>query len=325
MKFLIIRFSSIGDIVLTTPVIRCLKTQVANAEVHYLSKETYEQILKSNPYIDKIHFFKDDIREILPALKKEGFDVVIDLHHNLRSWRVKRYLKIKSYSFNKLNVSKFLLVNFKINRLPKKHIVERYLDTLLSFNVRNDNSGLDYFLDEADRLTADNFPAEFQAGFNALVLGGSYFTKRIPKFQLEKICEKSDLPIVLLGGKDEFETGKMLEQKFEGKVFNGCGNFSLNQSASVLQQSQRVFTSDTGMMHIAAAFKKDVFSFWGNTLPDFGMAPYMPGPNSRILEVKGLHCRPCSKLGFKSSPKKHFRCMRDIVLDEDVFLQSNKN
>ena len=135
MKFLIIRFSSIGDIVLTTPVIRCLKTQVANAEVHYLSKETYEQILKSNPYIDKIHFFKDDIREILPALKKEGFDVVIDLHHNLRSWRVKRYLKIKSYSFNKLNVSKFLLVNFKINRLPKKHIVERYLDTLLSFKI----------------------------------------------------------------------------------------------------------------------------------------------------------------------------------------------
>ena len=105
MKFLIIRFSSIGDIILTTPVIRCLKKQIPDVEIHYLTKATYLQILSSNPYIDKVHYLEQSLQAVITELKRENFDFIIDLHHNLRSMKVKDSLNIKSYSFNKLNVS----------------------------------------------------------------------------------------------------------------------------------------------------------------------------------------------------------------------------
>src|ERR1700722_2893847 len=108
MKFLIIRFSSIGDIVLTTPVIRCLKKQLATAEVHYLTKAAFLPILKANPYVDRIHTLTDnDLNATIEELKKEDFDYVIDLHHNLRTWKVKRGLKKQAFSFDKLNVEKW--------------------------------------------------------------------------------------------------------------------------------------------------------------------------------------------------------------------------
>jgi len=93
---------------------------------------------------------------------------------------------------------------------------------------------------------------------------------------------------------------------------NACGRFSINQSASVIQQAAWVVTSDTGMMHIASAFNKKIISVWGNTVPEFGMGPYLPAPESSILEVKGLECRPCSKLGYRQCPLGHFKCMNDI-------------
>ena len=136
-KFLILRFSSIGDIVLTTPVIRGLKQQVPNAEVHFLTKSAFEPVLKHNPYIDKLHIFSENPVECLKELANEKFDAIIDLHHNQRSFWVKRKLRSTStFSFRKLNIEKWLLVNFKINRLPALHIVNRYLETVKSFGVK---------------------------------------------------------------------------------------------------------------------------------------------------------------------------------------------
>src|SRR4051812_37393796 len=145
MKFLIIRFSSIGDIVLTTPVIRCLKQQVAGAEVHYLTKRGFKAVLENNPYIDKLHLLGDDLDETILQLQRENFDYIIDLHKNLRTLKVKRGLnKVKSVSFNKLNIQKWFLTAFKINMLPTVHIVDRYLQTIKKFGVENDGKGLDY-------------------------------------------------------------------------------------------------------------------------------------------------------------------------------------
>ena len=129
MKVLIVRFSSIGDIVLTTPVARCIKTQLENVEDHYATKNQYRSILENNPYIDKIFVLKDNLNELIAELKKENYDVVLDLHNNLRTRILKWKLGIRSHSFNKLNVEKWLMVNFKINKLPDVHIVDRYLET----------------------------------------------------------------------------------------------------------------------------------------------------------------------------------------------------
>ena len=313
MKILIVRFSSIGDIVLTTPVIRAVKQQLKNAEVHVLTKQSFATVLEANPYVDKLYTIKKSIFEITSDLKKENYDYVIDLHHTLRTLKLKLALGKKSFSFNKLNWEKLLMVHFKMNRLPNLHIVDRYFETVASLGVTNDLKGLDYFIKSNDVVDiTKTLPSNFGEQYAVLVVGGSYYTKQIPANKLKEICATSKIPIVLLGGKDDATIAEEVYQQFKMTTINLCGKLSLNQSASVIQQAKYVVTSDTGLMHIAAAYKKDVYSLWGNTIPQFGMGAYMAGTNSKILEVANLSCRPCSKLGYKKCPKGHFKCMNDI-------------
>ncbi len=311
-KILIVRFSSIGDIVLTTPVIRCLHQQLPGTEIHFVCKAVFASVLDGNPYIHLLHTFKKDISELYEALKSENFDLLVDLHKNLRSFRLKRKLKTRSFSFNKINFNKFLAVNFKmLGQLPDVHIVDRYLSTVAPLGVQNDGQGLDYFPAEKDQVAVSElFPAG-ASSFVALVVGGSYYTKQIPMNKLQKICDQLNLPVVLLGGKEDQAIGEELQARYPTAV-NACGRYTINQSASVIRQAAWVITSDTGMMHIASAFNKKIISVWGNTVPEFGMGPYLPAPESMILEVKALECRPCSKLGYHECPLGHFKCMNDI-------------
>ncbi len=321
MKILIVRFSSIGDIVLTTPIIRAVKQQLKNAEVHVLTKQSFATVLEANPYIDKLITVKKSIFEITSDLKKENYDYVIDLHHNLRTLKLKLVLGKTSFSFNKLNWEKLLMVNFKINRLPKVHIVDRYFETVASLGVTNDLKGLDYFIKPNDVVDfSKTLPPNFNERYAVLVVGGSFYTKQIPINKLKEICATSKIPVVLLGGKDDAKIAEEVYEQFKNSTINLCGKLSLNQSASVIQQASYVVSSDTGLMHIAAAYKKDVYSLWGNTIPQFGMGAYLAGSNSKILEVENLSCRPCSKLGYKKCPKGHFKCMNDI----DVSLIADK-
>src|SRR5579872_2452152 len=188
MKFLIIRFSSIGDIVLTTPVVRCLKRQVATAEVHYLTKSAFLPILSANPYIDHVHCLTGNFDSLMATLRHEDFDYVIDLHHNLRTWKVKRALGKQSFSFNKLNVEKWLYTNFKWNRMPSVHIVDRYLATVSSFGVKNDGKGLDYFIPAADVVRESDIPTSHQAGYVGLVIGAALATKKLPLHKWKELC-----------------------------------------------------------------------------------------------------------------------------------------
>ena len=326
MKFLIIRFSSIGDIVLTTPVVRCLKKQVATAEVHYLTKASYQSILSSNPYIDKIHLLNDRLENVIETLQQEDFDYVIDLHHNLRTMKVKRALKKKSFSFSKLNIEKWLLTALKINRMPNTHIVDRYLETLKSFGVKNDGAGLDYFIPDTEMVKENDIPASHQAGYIGLVIGAAYFTKRYPVQKWQSLCQSVQHPIILMGGPEDKEQGDLIAAVDKVKIYNACGKFSLNESADLVRRAKLIVSNDTGLMHIASAFKRPVISLWGNTVPEFGMYPYY-GENFikastqnsselklpyEMMEVNGLSCRPCSKIGYKKCPKGHFKCMELI-------------
>ena len=333
MKFLVIRFSSIGDIVLTTPVIRCLKKQVLTAEVHYLTKGAFRPLLAANPYVDNIHCLEDDLDGLIAALKSEDFDYVIDLHHNLRTWRVKRGLGKKAFSFDKLNVEKWLLTNFKVNRLPDRHIVDRYMDTVGGFGIKNDGAGLDYFIPSVDELKPGDIPTSHQAGYIGLVIGAARATKRLPFHKLEEICRQAQHPLMLLGGPEDSSTAKQLAAIDPIKIYNACGQFNINESAGLVRQAKLVVTHDTGLMHIAAAFKRPIVSIWGNTVPAFGMYPYY-GDNYLghyrqgkglfgelaylIMEVKGLSCRPCSKIGYDKCPKGHFKCMEMQKVEEII-------
>ena len=317
-KILVIRFSSIGDIVLTSPIVRCLKEQM-NCEVHFLTKKEFVPILETNPNISKFYSIEKRISEVSKKLKKENYDFVVDLHHNLRSAQVKTALKKSSSSFSKLNIKKWLIVNFKVNNLPDVHIVDRYFETVKSLGIKNDLKGLDYFIPKIDEVDLKNLPAVFQNGYIGFVIGAKFATKQMPSEKIISIIKKINQPIILLGGDDDFEKGETIKsQSNSNKIFNACGKYNLNQSASLVKQAKKIITHDTGLMHIASAFKKDVISAWGNTIPEFGMYPYLPGKNSKIIEVKNLICRPCSKLGYDTCPKGHFKCMNEINEEEII-------
>ncbi|GAB3567450.1 glycosyltransferase family 9 protein [Spirosoma luteolum] len=318
VKILVLRFSSIGDIVLTTPVVRCLKQQLPGAEVHFCTKRSYQTLVEHNPYIDKVHYLDGGLADLLKQLRPERFDYIIDLHNNLRTRMIKLGLMgVRSYSFDKLNLRKFMYVRWKVNAMPDVHIVDRYLATVRPLGVLNDERGLDYFIPYKDQIETDWLPASHQRDYIAYAIGGQHATKKLPVPRMIELCRKIDYPIVLLGGREDREAGDAIAQALgTGLIYNACGQYNLNQSAALLQRARLVFSHDTGLMHIAAALKKKVYSIWGNTTPQLGMYPYKTA--FEVLEKKGLACRPCSKIGFDACPLKHFRCMNELAFDFDL-------
>lgn len=307
--FLFYRLSSMGDIVLTTPLLRVLKKNYPDAEIHYIVREAYADVLRFNPYIDKLWTVKKSPFEAKELLSLK-FDYFIDLHKNQRSKLFFLNFLQASYStFPKLNLKKFFLTQFKINLLPDRHIVDRYFEALKKFNLTYDGEGLDFF-----------FPSNFEQPITikpyvAVALGGTYNTKKYPIPQWLEVLNMLSLPVVLLGGKSEEAEGEFLAQNSKNKAYNFCGKLSILESALYIKEAEVVISHDTGLMHIAAAFRKPLVSIWGNTVPAFGMYPLYPEDfqqRSIIVEIKNLTCRPCSKLGYKHCPRKHFKCMKNI-------------
>jgi len=330
-KILILRFSSIGDIVLTTPAVRAIKTQLDDVEVHYCTKAQFGFLMESNAYVDKVHLLDDNLNTLATRLAAEQFDFIVDLHNNLRTKRLKAKLKVESKSFDKLNWEKWLIVNLKIDKLPNIHIVDRYMEAVAPLGIKGDALGLDYFIPEKDKVEKDWLPKTHQQEYVAFAIGGNHKTKQLPLDRMIELCDKINKPIILLGSKEDEALGAKIEDFFDRKydreelkeplselgkkaiIYNACGKFNFNQSASIVKGASYVFTHDTGLMHVAAALNKNIFSIWGNTIPEFGMYPYRT--KFTILEKKGLKCRPCSKIGFDKCPKGHFKCMNEIIFD----------
>ena len=320
-KILVIRFSSIGDIVLASPVMRCLKRQLADAEVHFVTKSSFRMVTEHSPYIDKFFYFEEDLTVLIQDLKKENYDYVIDLHDNIRSNRIRRALKKKSYTINKLSIEKFLLTNFSINFMPGRHITLRSLDTVAALGVVDDGLGLDYFIPPNQRVTEKDIPTSHLAGFVAVVIGANHFTKKLPVHKLQELCYKIEHPIILLGGKEDHAAGAQIASVDPVKIYNSCGKFSLHESADLVRRSKLVVSHDTGMQYIACAFQKPVLAVWGGTSPrldvepDYGSAytqTSMPIFENILLN---LRCQPCSRFGSKACPLEHFNCMEKQDID----------
>ncbi|MCF8256964.1 MAG: glycosyltransferase family 9 protein [Flavobacteriales bacterium] len=310
-RILIVRFSSIGDIVLTSPVMRALRARFPDADIRFLTKRAYAELVQPNPYLNNIFLFDGKLRDTIDEVRAFRPDVIIDLHHNLRTAILKAAVGCKAYSFPKLNLEKWLHVKLRLDTLPDLHIVDRYFTSVETLGVVNDGQGLDFFIREDVKLP--QLPAVFSEGYVAVVVGAKFATKRIPEEKLTTIIKGLKRPVVLVGGPEDAEVGERLANSEQ--VFNACGRTSLQESARIIERATVVITPDTGMMHIAAAYDRPTISIWGNTVPAFGMTPYMPQhpEQSHLIEQKGLSCRPCSKIGFGKCPKKHFDCM--MLLD----------
>ena len=311
MRILIIRFSSIGDIVLTSPIIRCVKNQIPNAEIHYLTKETYSNLITHNTHITKLHALNDHNFNILVEdLKKENFDLVIDLHKNFRTFKIKRAINTKWFSFNKLNFKKWLFVHFKIDLLPDVHIIDRYFDGLKSLNIKNDNQGVEYHLPHKLAIDLKQYHIQ-KKQYLVLSLGATYHTKQIPNNVLLMLLKRlNDSHVVLIGAgnKDTEKADFIMNNSNHKNIINLCNKLTINESAYIIKHSKTIITGDTGMMHIASCFDIDIITLWGNTHPKLGMHAYVSKEKVQN-HVVNLACHPCSKLGSDKCPRGHFNCM----------------
>ena len=323
-KVLIIRFSSIGDIVLASPVIRCVKQQLVNSEVHFLSKKSFKAVTEANPYIDKFYYLDNNLADLIDELDAENYDYIIDLHNNFRTFKIKLALKCKSFTYKKESIAKFILTNLKINLMSGRHITDRSLDTVKPLGVLNDGRGLDYFIPKNVQVSIHDLPTPHQFGYIAIVIGASYYTKKLPVYKLQELCTRIDYPIVLIGGKEDVAEGEEIAKIAPFKIYNACGKFSLHESAWLVKESKLVISHDTGLQYIACAFKKKVFAIWGGTSPKLDVEPYYHTNDMGIqitsiyknYTVPKLSCQPCSNFGTTTCPRKHFKCMENQNLEE---------
>lgn len=312
MKILIVRFSSIGDIVLTSPVLRVVRNAFPDAEIHFLTRKRFVSLMEFNPRIDRIHVLEPGLSDCIGRLRNEHFDLVLDLHRNLRTYLLGLGLNCPVYAFPKMNLAKLRMVFFKDRRIAVSHVAGRYMQPAVqALGVKPDNLGLEYFPCECEKPV---WPSGFdpEQPFVVFALGGTHPTKRMPA---EKWCGFFPLirncSLVLVGGKDEDPAAQIIENEAQRsglRVWNACGRMSPGGSAWVIREARLVFSHDTGMMHIAAAFRRPVVAIWGNTVPAFGMWPYQTAHFN--MEVENLGCRPCSRIGYPSCPKGHFNCMQ---------------
>jgi len=310
MKILVIRFSSMGDIIYTTPIVRCLKTQLPDAEVHFLTKPAFKYIYDNNPYVDKLLLLKPTLAETISDVKAEHYDYIIDLHNNLRTALIKLRAGARSSTYKKQPIRKWLSLKFKLKLVEPIHLVERYMKTVKFLGVKNDGKPIDYYI-KGDHDLEKLLPASHQKNYIAFVIGATHFTKRMPNEKIISICRQINHPVILLGGNDVQANGTEIAEAVGDKIYNACGITSLDESVFLVSNAQKVLGFDTGLTHIAEAFDRPIGSIWGGTVPELlGVQPYMV-KDAEVIGIE-LSCRPCSKFGLEKCPLGHFKCMKDI-------------
>ena len=287
--------------------IRALHKQL-NAELHFVTKTRYAELLKHSPYLEQVHTLESDINELTKDLKELAFDHVIDLHKNWRSKKLIRALGRKHSSYNKRSIDRWILVHLKIDRLKNQHIVDRYFTAVQFLNVKNDNAGLDLFFSDASQL-----PTELkEKDYAVVVIGTQHATKDIPEKLIVDTLDKLKVRIVLVGGKEHLDSGLKIEAESTCHILNYVGKTDLLTSAKIIEHAQYVIAPDTGMMHIAAALKKPLVAIYGSTSSKLGFTPYLAQIPFAIVENTSLSCRPCTKMGRDVCPKGHFNCMNEL-------------
>lgn len=311
-RVLIIRLSSLGDVLLTTPVVRALKKKYPDCKIDFLVRNQYSDVLRYNQNLNRIYEFNPpNVKELLNELKQNNYDFILDLQNNFRSRKITLRLKTKVYRFKKLSVRKFLLVNFKINLMKNsKSIVERYAESFPEIQL--DNHGLEIFIPKELENKIQNFNKDSIIGFCP---GSKHFTKRwLPEYfvELGKKLSNDGFTILIFGGKDDESICSKISRQIPNSI-NLQNNNEILLTAAYMKKCKLIVTNDSGLMHTASAVKTPVLVIFGSSVKEFGFLPYKI--KNIILENENLRCRPCSHIGKEGCPKDHFKCMKDLTPD----------
>ena len=324
-KILIIRLSSIGDVLLTTPAIRVIKKKFPEADIDFVIKKQFSDLLTHHPDVHHLYIFdKNDDNFSLKKIKKQiacqRYDLIIDLHKNFRSYYLTTFSRARRIiRYRKFSLRRFVFVNFKINLFKQiTPIHQRYLLPLNALGVFDDSDGLDIFLSKKEQSSIEKKYKDFLSQPYKLILGiapgASYFTKRwLPEYFEKVIChfaQKSEIGIILFGNKQDRELIDFLNIKGYRNVLVAAGELSLLETAALLDKCHIVITNDSGLMHLSSALRKKLIAIFGSTTRELGFFPVTK--DAIILENSDLRCRPCSHVGRNNCPKKHFKCMVEI-------------
>jgi lipopolysaccharide heptosyltransferase II len=304
---LIIRLSSLGDILLATPLIRSIKKQFPSINTDFLLREQYADVLKFNPYVRDLLTLKGNYEELAGIISQNKYDLIIDLQNNLRSNKLIAKSGAKKVYFKKHDFDKFLLVKFKINRMKNlPQIPVRYSNALSNFSL--DEEGIDIFIPEEIKSNIKN-----KNDYIGLAPGSRHFTKMWPKenyIHLAKMLLARNFKVVLLGGSKDNSICEEISRSSPGSI-NLCNEDNILQIASDMKKCKAVVCNDSGLMHTACAAGTPVLAFFGSTVEEFGFTPYRN--KNLILENNSLSCRPCSHIGRDECPKNHFKCMIELT------------
>lgn len=315
MKILVIRFSSMGDIVLTTALLRCLHQQVEGAEIHYLTRSAYATLLAENPHVAHVHAVEQDPSTLVDRMKQEHFDFVADLQGNGRSRRFCRSLHVRHASYDKQDLARLMTVLRKKDCTDHRPVAERYFDAVRPLGVKPDGCGLECHYVHSDLSSVlqnskhHPLPADIlDRPYAVIAVGSQHATKCIPLDKLQVVCSYLSGPVLLLGDANDRRRIKDFDLRLHDNVVNLCGKTSLSQSIQLVDHAAVVLTGDTGLMHVAAAFDKPMVVLWGSTVPAFGFAPYLSQAVNMEVDV---WCRPCHRFGRAKCPRHNFECMEN--------------
>lgn len=334
-SIVVFRLSSIGDIVLTSPLVRAVRSDIGpKARLDFVVRREFAELVRSNHHLSVVHEYDAStgwkgLRELNATLRAEHYGLVIDLHDSIRS----RYLRTCCGAnaitvVNKRKWERWKLVHWKKNSYCGiVSVPERYIETVSAFGIADDGRGLELFVPDtvqtsvARKMAAlSHYSSEHVIG---LCPGAKHFTKR---WQKEKFAElgvrlirSHKARILLFGGPAErddcaFVTSEIASVAGYESVADFSGKFSILETAAAFDSCDVIVSNDSGLMHVAAARKKKIVALFGSTVREFGFAPY--GTESTIVERPRLGCRPCSHIGRSACPLRHFRCMNDISVDE---------
>jgi len=326
-KILVIRLSSIGDILLTTPLLRLLKRRFPQAEIGFVIKKQFIDLIRTNKNVDRIFSFDasagfGDLRRIKREVRDIGYDLVIDIHKNFRSYYLQSGLpKSKIVSYSKYRLQRFLLIKLGWDYRQVIPVYQRYLMSVAEFGIQDDGAGLDFFLDPDVKQRVDELLSrknlQVERPIIGLAPGAGFATKRwLPEHYAavaRRMVAERNAQVLLFGSQADSPITREIAGLIGPHVFDVSGQFSLMETACALARCDLLITNDTGLMHLATALHVKTVAIFGPTTKELGFFPV--GEMTRVAEHEKLSCRPCTHMGSKRCPKGHFRCMRELLPD----------
>ena len=321
-----IRLSSIGDVILTTPVLKEFKKRYPDAVVDFLVLDKFKDSIEGCPYVDNLIIFNKKeyqgikgIKKFSDGIKGNGYDYVFDLHSKLRSVAISVFIGAKTFRYKKRALWKTILVKAKLIKYSADDtIVKNYFGALKELGVKYKGEDLNFTFSKEDLDSVSEY-----RGFAVFAPGASKNTKKwtVEGFgNLAKLLrEKYGKKIALIGGAGDHEICESINSISQGSCVNLAGKLSLKESGALLSEADLLVTNDSGPFHISRGVKKKAFVIFGPTDPK--MFEY---DQYGVLIYRGEPCSPCSLHGDEVCPKAHFNCMK-LLKAEDVLKVIEKN